>query len=267
MIDIHCHLLPGIDDGASTLDVSLEMAKLAVQDGIRRIIVTPHQLGSYRQNDSVTIKALVDEVQTHLTTENVPLEIRAGADVRIEPDLVSLLQSGEVLTLGERGRHVLLELPHELYFPLEPLLAELRSAGMVGILSHPERNRGILAAPQCVAELVDAGCLMQITSGSLTGSFGPEPQMLATQLVQQGLVHFVATDAHGVRSRRPRLAKSREIVTQLIGAQAADKLFVEHGEQVWQGDEVPAGRLKVAALPSPKRAQRRSSWWRLRTAS
>ena len=114
--------------------------------------------------------------------------------------MLKLVQQGEVLTLADRRRHILLELPHELYVPLDRLLAELRGAGIVGVLSHPERNAGIMANPAVVDGLVDAGCLMQITAGSLLGSFGRTSQAVAEQLATRGLVHFVSTDAHGLKS-------------------------------------------------------------------
>ncbi len=206
-VDIHCHLLPGIDDGAKSPEESLAMARMAVADGISTVIVTPHQLGGFAQNHGDAIRERTADLSQLLAEHNIPLTVLPGADVRIEPDMIARIQQGDVLSLADHRRHVLLELPHEIYVPLDRLLAELKAAGMVGILSHPERNAGIMANPAIVGPLVDAGCLMQITAGSLLGMFGPQSQNVAERLAIDGLVHFVSTDAHGLKSRRPQLAR------------------------------------------------------------
>ncbi len=123
------------------------MARLAVADGIRTVIVTPHQLGSFGHNSADQIRSQTHLLQQRLAQDQVPLELLSGADVRIEPDLPERIRDGHVLTLADRGRHVLLELPHELYVPLDGLLRRLQAINCVGILSHPERNLGILADP------------------------------------------------------------------------------------------------------------------------
>ena len=145
------------------------MAEMAVADGIGTIVATPHQLGSHAKNSGKTIREAAVRFQHCLDQRRLPLRVLPGADVRIEPDLVRKIRSGEVLTLADRRRHVLLELPHDVYVPLDRLLAELAAAGLVGILSHPERNRGILNQPGVLRPLVERGCLMQVTAGSLTG--------------------------------------------------------------------------------------------------
>ena len=220
-IDIHCHLVPAIDDGASTWDETLAMAKMAVADGIGTIICTPHQCGNYASNRGEDIRVAVGQLQQVLDRAKIPLAVLPGADVRIESNLIQQLLSGDVLTLADQSRHVLLELPHELYFPLEPVLTGLRKHRMVGILSHPERNQGILQRPEIVASLVEAGCLMQITAGSLMGTFGEAIQKVAEQLLTKGLVHFIATDAHGIKARRPMIRRAFQRATELVGEDLA----------------------------------------------
>jgi protein-tyrosine phosphatase len=244
-VDIHCHMAPGLDDGASSLEHALAMAEMAVADGIETIVVTPHQLGSYARNSGQIIRAAIARLQEFLDGHHVPLRVLPGADVRIEPDLVKRIRAGEVVTLADRRRHVLLELPHDVYLPLDRLLAELASAGVVGILSHPERNLGILNQPGLVRPLVDRGCLLQVTAGSLTGAFGPQIQRLAESLIEQGLVHFVSTDAHNTKTRAPVLAAAFERVAQLAGREAALDLCCRHPGAVAAGDVVPPGRRKA----------------------
>lgn len=249
-VDIHCHLLPGIDDGARSMDDALAMARMAVDDGIGTIICTPHQLGNFGHNCGNDIRRRVLELQATLDQARLPLHVLAGADVRIESDMLQRIESGEVLTLGDRGRHVLLELPHELYLPLEPVLAELVGARMVGILSHPERNEGILRNPSVLAPLVDSGCLMQITAGSLVGTMGPACREMCERMLADGLVHFVATDAHSPKSRRPLIKRAYERVAELTDATTALDLCFTNPQCVAEGRAVCAGRRRVVR---PKR--------------
>lgn len=244
-VDIHCHLIAGIDDGATSAQVSLAMARMAAADGIRTIICTPHQAGSFATNRGDTIRAAVKRTQQMLAQRGVPLKLLPGGDVRIEPDMVPRLRQGDLLTLGDHGRHVLLELPHELYFPLEPVLKHLARNGMVGILSHPERNQGILRQPEVLAPLVEAGCLMQVTAGSICGSFGDEICDFSEWMLEEGFVHFVATDAHGVDSRRPVLSEAFEKVCELANEDIAERLCCRHPADVAAGRDVSAGLVRA----------------------
>jgi protein-tyrosine phosphatase len=244
-VDIHCHLVPGIDDGAQSWEQSLLMAAMAAADGIQTIVVTPHQLGNFTHNSGQLIRARTSELQQFLDNHGIALRVLPGADVRIEPGLVEKLRSGEVLTLADRRKHVLLELPHELYFPLEDVLESLRRAGMVGILSHPERNQGLLKQPRLLPPLVDGGCLMQVTCGSLLGTFGPASQQLSEWMLEQGLVHFLSTDAHGHNARRPLMKHAFERAKQLIGEEVAVDLCCRNPAAVAEGEEVTARRYKT----------------------
>jgi protein-tyrosine phosphatase len=258
-VDIHCHLLPGIDDGATDWDESLAMARLAVDDGTTAIIATPHQLGSFRHNHAGHVRSLVAELQDRLSALDLPLIVLPGGDVRIEEDIVNRVATGEVLTLGDRGKHILMEQPHELLLPLEPVLARLARYEIVGILSHPERNEGVLRRPDVLIPLVDAGCLMQITAGSLCGSFGPDCQQLAEWMLVEGLAHFVATDAHGVRSRRPLMRRAYERIVELTDAETADDLCRHNPKLVADGKLVQPGRRRMPCRPG--------SWWRRKTVA
>lgn len=244
-VDIHCHMLPGIDDGAADWQTALEMARMAVADGIHKVIVTPHQLGNFSQNRGADIRHLTQQFQQVLIEHRIPLQVMPGADVRIEDGMIDGLTSGQVLSLGDLREHVLLELPHELYFPIEGVLSELNRLGMTGILSHPERNSGILREPELLLPLVEAGCLMQVTAGSLAGSFGPSSQHLGEWMLSEGLVHFIATDAHGIKSRRPLMRRAYERVAKLVDEQTAQDLCVHYPALVANKQKVPPGRRRV----------------------
>ncbi|MHC4399065.1 MAG: tyrosine-protein phosphatase [Planctomycetota bacterium] len=258
-IDIHCHILPGVDDGSVSWDESLEMARLAVADGISTAVATVHQLGGYPENDGQTVRSRCRQMQELLRQQGVPLEVFPGADVRVEPDLADKIRCGEVVTLGDRRRYVLLELPHELYFPLDRLLRELHAAGLVGVLSHPERNRGILSQPQVLGPLVDAGCLLQVTAGSLVGAFGSRIRGFAERLVAEGLAHFVATDAHGAKSRRPLMRGAFDRVCEITDESAARLLCSTNPGLVVADGVVASGRRRAKGFG-------RAGWFRRKRA-
>jgi protein-tyrosine phosphatase len=242
LIDIHCHILPEIDDGAADRAEALAMARLAVADGIGTIVATPHQLGSFAYHGDA-IRAQAEAFQRVLDEERVALRILPGAELRIEAglpegELVARLKSGELLTLADRGRYVLLDLAEREYVPLERLLAELASAGMAAILAHPERNREILVRPDLLPPLVKAGCLLQVTAGSLLGEFGADVQELADRLICEGLAQLVASDAHRIHFRRPLLAAAGDHVARLAGAAAARILCHDNPAAVVAGRPV-----------------------------
>ena len=251
-VDIHCHLLPGLDDGSQSWAETLEMARLAEADGVAAVIATPHQLGGYCENHGDTIRRLARQTQDYLNQQGVQLRVAPGGDVRIEPKMVSLLREGSVLTLGDQRRHVLLELPHELYFDMQPVLRRLREVGIVGVLSHPERNQGLIRDPGPLAELVRSGCLMQITAGSFLGGFGEPSQRLAEWMLERRLVHFVASDGHGVRRRRPLMGRAFQRVAELAGIQVAEALCCVNPQAVLEGRNIPR-------IPWP--SQTKTPWW------
>jgi protein-tyrosine phosphatase len=240
-VDIHCHLLPALDDGAKNIEESLAMARMAVADGIEAIIATPHQLGGSPLVADVIRRQIV-ELRQRLQAANVPLEVYPGADVRVEPDLVRRIQKGDVVTLADWQKHVLLELPHELFLPIDQLLKELRGSGMAGILSHPERNAGLMSDRKPLYDIVDQGGLLQITAGSLLGAFGSRVRQFAESLLVEGLVHFVATDAHGTQARPPLIKKAFDRIRELTDESTALDLCLRNPDKVVQGHDVPGGK-------------------------
>lgn len=266
--DIHCHLLPGLDDGAATLEDALAMAEMAVADGLKTIVATPHQLGNHPNNSAENIRAAVARFQRHLDQRRIALRVLPGADVRIEPDLVRKIRNDEVLTLGDHRRHILLELPHDVYVPLDRVLAELRSAGIVGILSHPERNQGIRQQPNVLSGLIKSGCLMQVTAGSLLGNFGRESKQLSEWMIEEGLVHIISTDAHNISSRSPRLGQAFRRVAELASIDAAVQLCCRNPASVAEGRGVDGktsqttkstflSRVRHLVFFAPSKPQRR----------
>lgn len=260
-IDIHCHLLPGIDDGASSWDEALEMAKMAVENGISTIVATPHQGGTFAHNSAEAIISRVTEFQRQLRAAGISLSVLPGADVRIDHDLLRDIARGAILTLADQRKHVLIDLPHERYVGIDSLLGDFQNAGIAAVLSHPERNQGLIKRRELIEHLVAQGCLMQVTSGSLLGTFGPQCQDLAVWMLGQGLVHFVASDAHGMHSRRPLLRRGFERVAELVGRDEATELCCRNPGRVVAGLPVTAGRRQVRVQGNGNR------WFRWKSAA
>jgi len=255
-IDLHCHLLPAIDDGAGDWQATLALARLAVAEGIRTIVATPHQLGRYESNTSEHILQLVGETQRRISAASLPLTILPGADVRIREDLPLLVQNRRVLTLGDRGAHLLMELPHDQVLPLGNLIYELHCQGIDSILSHPERNEQLQQDPELLRPWVQQGCLIQVTAGSITGQFGIEAQRFSRWLFRENMVHLVATDAHDPTRRPPRMREAFQKACRWVGVPRARKIFLENAQAVILGQAVDV------PLPSSSLSGGFNSWWR-----
>jgi protein-tyrosine phosphatase len=258
--DIHCHILPGIDDGAKNWDESLAMARLAADDGTHTIVATPHQLGSWSHNRGDDYRPLVTELNERLQAAEIPVNVLVGGEIRIEPGLIDPLVEGELVTLGDHRRHVLLELPHELYFPIDGLMSELAARQIGVVLAHPERNEGLLRQPDIVVDLIEAGCLMQLTAGSLCGTMGPLFEEFAEWMVTEGLVHVIASDGHSPRTRRPLMGRAYERVCDLASVKMADDVCCHNPTKIAAGRTITGGRRTVDR-------QRRRSWWNWRKAA
>ncbi len=211
---------------------------MAVQDGTRSLIATPHQLGTNSHVSAESIRQGVSDLQNAVNDKGISVTIRPGADVRIEPELPKLLRQGKVLTLADNGKHVLLELPHDTYFPLGPILHALKKQGLVGILSHPERNRGIIKCPDVMDDVIEAGGLLQITAGSLTGAFGRSPKKIAEYCVQHRLIHFIASDAHDTKNRPFGMTKACDVIIAMADEHLANLVCCENPAKVFRGQDV-----------------------------
>ena len=250
-------MVPGIDDGSANLAESITMVRMALEDGTTSLIATPHQLGKNRHVSAEIIGDGVRSLQTAVDVEEIPVVVRSGADVRIDPELPKLLRQGKVLTLADQGKHVLLELPHDTYYPIDQLLKSLRKQGLVGILSHPERNRGIMKNPDVMWDVVEAGGLLQITAASLTGAFGASCQEIAELAVDEGLIHFIASDAHDTKHRPFGMREAYDTICDIAGEKLADLVCCENPARVFEGDDVKGGLIgKNAKRSTQKRAKK-----------
>ncbi|MBY0464611.1 MAG: capsular biosynthesis protein [Burkholderiales bacterium] len=228
MIDLHTHFLHGIDDGAQTLSESLALAKAAVADGITAAAMTPHIHPGRFDNVKSHILAHVAAFQTALHDQGIPLKVFAGAEVRLGVESFEQILAGDVPYLGRvNGCDVLLlELPHQ-HIPVgsQQLVNKLLSMNIRPIIAHPERNKSVMDDPRRIHPFVDAGCWLQVTAGSITGDFGSAAKKAALNLLADDWVHIVASDAHNLGARPPKLSQARLAVAQAYGEDVAQLLF------------------------------------------
>ena len=224
MIDLHCHLLPGIDDGAPDFETALAMARAAVADGITITACTPHIYPGLYENDGAGIRAAISGLQHLLDRQGIQLKLVAGADAHVVPELIEGLKSRRIPTLNG-SRYFLFEPPHHVAPPrLEETAFSAITAGFIPVVTHPERLTWIDTHYALFERLVKAGVWMQVTAGALTGRFGGKPRYFAEKLLDQGLVHILATDAHHIERRPPLLAEARDAAAKRLGDDEAQHL-------------------------------------------
>lgn len=224
MIDLHCHILSGIDDGAKTVEDSLDMARKAVAQGITHILATPHYKNGRWDNEKEDILNAVDKLQMELDQRDIPLKLFPGQEVRIVGELVEDIAANKIQFIDEDNQYLLIEFPTaSIPHFTDQLFFELQTKGITPIIVHPERNHVILNDPNELLYLVERGALAQVTAGSYVGSFGKKIQKLSYQLIQSDLVHFIASDAHNIHSRDFHMKEAYEKLEKEFGKQKVNQ--------------------------------------------
>lgn len=220
MIDLHNHLLPGIDDGAPDLDTALALARVAVDNGITHMVCTPHIHPGRYDNTPDTIRTALHTLARALLEANIPLKISAAAEVRFGMELMQAVEQRTLPYLGRwQGKKVLLlEFPHgDLPFGAEKLTQWLLARDVVPMIAHPERNKTLLRHPARIKPFLQQGCLLQVTAGSVAGHFGSACQDFAHRLLEAGAVTILASDAHNLNHRPPVLHEGMEHAAAIVG--------------------------------------------------
>lgn len=227
MIDLHNHFLPGIDDGADTVEMAVAMARLAVASGTTHLVCTPHIHPGRYDNTLESIEAARQVFESALREAEIPLQVAAAAEVRFDMEIMAGVTAGRLPFLGKwQGKDVLLlEFPHsDLPFGGERLTQWLLQRNIVPMIAHPERNKGVMRAPSRLKPFIEQGCLLQVTAGALSGRFGERAQAIAEELLKDDVVTVLASDAHNTQYRPPLLAEGCEQAERLVGAAAAEAL-------------------------------------------
>jgi protein-tyrosine phosphatase len=236
MVDLHCHILPGIDDGPAHMEESMAMAESAIADGITHVVATPHSSIEYFF-DFAHVRQLRDELQTKVGSR---LKIATGCDFHLSPEnLGSLRKDARQYCINQRD-YLLLEF-NEFSIPpsMDQTLHGIQLAGVRPVITHPERNGILRAHPERLRKWVHLGCFAQVTGGALTGGFGAGSQQDALRWIGEGLIHFVASDAHNTRTRPLRLQPAYNVVVDRFGEEKARALFHDNPLAAFEGRELP----------------------------
>lgn len=233
MIDIHCHILPGIDDGAKDLNDSLRMAKQAYSEGVHTIIATPHLNNQYDNRKSL-IEAKVKELNNVLQEEKIDVNILVGQEPRIYGEIINDFDKNEIQTLNN-SQYIFIEFPSsQVPRYTEQLLYDLQVKGLAPIIVHPERNSELMERPEKLYQLVEKGALTQVTASSLCGYFGKKIKTFSEQLIESNLTHFIASDAHNVVNRSFKMREAFDLIDSKYGMDYV-YLFKENAELLVDG--------------------------------
>ena len=240
MFDLHCHLLPGIDDGAQSDAEALALARVAVQNGISHAVLTPHFHPGRYENSRADVETRAEALRALLRAHDVPLTLGIAGEVRAGPEAMELLATGELPILGSwKGmRVVLLEFPHS-HLPVgsERLVAWMIRQGIRPMVAHPERNKDVIRDLERIAPLIGEGALLQVTADSVSGGFGPLAQARAVELLERGWVTVLASDAHNLEHRPPRLEPGRRAASDIVGEDEAWRLVHSNPGAIMLGEE------------------------------
>jgi protein-tyrosine phosphatase len=236
MIDLHCHILPGIDDGPKTLADAHALGERLLAEGVTTVVATPHRLHLRFPDPPVeTLRTLLERLRQDLGGR---LRLCPGAEVRLVPEVTHLLDHRDLFLNG--SRYLLVEFPHDFLPPrIEYLVFDLTSRGVIPLIAHPERNRAFIEHPERLAELIRLGCYAQSDAPSFVGDYGRRIKKTVLQWIERGLVHILASDAHGATARPPKLAQAIAHIEKTFGSDVARALVWDNPLAVIDDREIP----------------------------
>ncbi|MEC5423411.1 tyrosine protein phosphatase [Virgibacillus sp. C22-A2] len=254
MIDIHSHILPGIDDGAQSLQDSADMARAAVEDGIHTIIATPHHQNGKYMNNKEDILEHTKELNNYLQDQNIPLLVLPGQETRLYGDMLSDLKNEELVTLANRTNYLFVEFPSG-HVPryAKQMLFDIQVAGYKPIIVHPERNSELTEHPSMLYEFIRKGALAQVTAASIAGKFGKNIQKFSHKLLEANLAHFIASDAHNTTSRGFCMQDAYQEINKQHGNETSyvlienAQLLIE-GQNINRAEPIPVKKKKILGL-------------------
>jgi protein-tyrosine phosphatase len=258
MIDCHCHMLPGLDDGAKSLDIALEMASVATSSGVSDILLTPHHNDGLYLNSREEILSRVKAFQEELDCEGLPLKIYPGSECHVVPELPDHLEKGIACTYADQNRAVLLELPkNALPLGAEQIIEQVEYLGFQPVIAHPERNSVLCREPERIRDWFERGWKFQLTNQSCSGEFGEGIQKVCYQWLKHGWIHFIASDAHRSAGRSPDMRKGVNQISEWFGEEVATLLSCDNPGRLISGEA-------IVDMPRATVRQKRKGfrlWW------
>lgn len=255
LVDLHCHLLAGMDDGPRTKEDALAMCRLAYAEGTRMVAALAHQNEQWCEVTPNRIREAVRLLAQQLRDEGTGLTVFPTAEVMVHTDIEAYWTDGRLLSIADRGQYLLVELPHGLFVDLTDMTQNLVQMGIRPVLAHPERQPELLEEPQRIERLVRAGCLVQVSSGSITDPPNRQFWQDLKDWLKRGLVHFLGSDGHSLNRRPPKMADAYKQIVRTVGASMADRICYTNGMAVLQG--LP---LRIAPF-EPRRRHWFSKLW------
>lgn len=253
MIDLHSHILDGIDDGAKTIEDSLDLCRAAVDEGITDILATPHHKNRHWINPSSVVVPKVNYLNELLQEQNIPLKVYPGQEVRIYGDMVRDIKNGELLTVGEEHPYILIEFSFsQVPSYTERLFYDIQMMGVTPIIVHPERIQPIADDPDMLIPFIESGALTQLTAGSLTGAFGKDTEEVSRRMIEADLIHFIASDAHSIDKRPFRMRESFGVLERDYGRAMVNR-YLGVAEKILAGEFV--------YTPQPKKIEKPKKSW------
>lgn len=238
MIDLHSHIISGVDDGSEDIEMSLEIAKLYVENGIDKVVCTPHYIEGAISYTPEKLKIKIEELKKELFQATIPLEIYPGNEIYINPSIVGKILEVQALTINN-SRYTLIELPmNDMPIYVKDVIYELRLKGIRPIIAHPERNSRVVNDPNILYELINMGALVQLNLPSLGGMYGDRVRDTGMKLLQHNMVHFVGTDTHTNRRRSPKVGKFLDILSTIVTDKDFEALTIGNPQSVLDNKEI-----------------------------
>ncbi len=242
IIDIHCHILPGLDDGIESIEEAIKACAIAQKEGIEGIVATPHMREGFFDVSPAEARKSLSVLQERIAQHDITIDLFIGAEVHISDRLPDKVRNGSVLTLNDTKKYLLLELSYQQYpMEFEKLLFSLKVSGITPVLAHPERVKYFKDDMERVSRAVQLGALTQVTSSSILGHFGQDIRRYSLELAERGLMHIIASDSHDTDYRPPALIEASREMAKRIGERAAEAMIRDHPSAIVSGEE-----LKIA---------------------
>lgn len=261
LVDLHCHLLAGLDDGPRTDEEALAMCRLAYEEGTRMVAATAHQNEHWPAVTPDRIREATRRLAQMLREADVAMRVFPCAEVMVQPQLESLWQRGDFLSVADRQQYLLVEMPHGLFVDLRESVRRLWAAGVRMIVAHPESRPELLHEPGAIEDLIEAGCLVQVSAHNIVEPASRRDERALRSWFRRGIVHVLGSDGHSVKRRPPKMAEAYRRVARWCGHATADRVASTNGLAILQG--LP---LRIT---SPSRPSRRwfSGLWPQRGAT
>lgn len=244
MVDLHCHLLPGIDDGSKNMKISLQLAQEAAKNGVTHALLTPHHMNGHYVNHKQDVIRRTKEFQEQINAHDIPLTVFPGQEVRINGQLLEALDKDDILFADTAGKYMMLEFPDDdVPHYTNQMIFDLQQRGITPIIVHPERNTKIMENPNLIYQLLEKGCLSQITASSYVGTFGKKVENFSHQLIEAGQCYVFASDAHDLPKRKYEMRQAFEKVQQEFGLNLA-KQYQQNARSIINGENVPLNVIR-----------------------